>query len=301
MSTNFVPGTLRERITHISRQALASGALHSLPTTYEFVEQKGVRFVVRRLAVLERKAEARRQQAEKKTLQGVDFDPFLPYEEDLYVTDLGEKHVCLLNKFNVFDHHLLIVTRAFEEQEALLNLEDFAALARCMVEFEGLAFYNGGSIAGASQRHKHLQYVPLPLSSEGPAIPTAPLIQEALEPGKATKVALPFLCVVAPLSTTFVEPLSTIAEQLHATYLSLFESLRLRTTSLHQPVPYNLLATRNWMMLVPRSQEHYETISVNALGFAGSLFVRNQADMDFLRAAGPMRVLQEVGVVPGVK
>lgn len=296
MSTNFVPGTLRERISHVTQQALASGALHSLPTTYEFVEQAGVRFVVRRLAVLERKAEARRQQEAKKTVQGVDFDPFLPYEDDLYVADLGEKHVCLLNKFNVFDHHLLIVTKAFEEQEALLNLEDFSALAHCMSEFEGLAFYNGGSVAGASQRHKHLQYVPLPLASEGPAIPTERLIQEALDTKVASNAGLPFRCAVAPLSASFVAPASVIAQQLHAIYLSLFESLGLHTTSSLQPAPYNLLATCHWMMLIPRSQEHYETISVNALGFAGSLFVRNQAEMDLLCAAGPMQVLTEVAI-----
>ena len=37
-----------------------------------------------------------------------------------------------------------------------------------MAEFEGLAFYNAGTVAGASQRHKHLQMVPLPLGP-GPA------------------------------------------------------------------------------------------------------------------------------------
>ena len=31
-----------------------------------------------------------------------------------------------------------------------------------MAEVDGLAFYNAGKLAGASQRHKHLQVAPLP-------------------------------------------------------------------------------------------------------------------------------------------
>ena len=90
------------------------------------------------------------------------FDPFLPYEPDMFVADISPTHVCLLNKFNVIDHHLLVVTRAFEEQDAAINAADFAALWACMTEVDGLAFYNAGKRAGASQRHKHLQIAPLP-------------------------------------------------------------------------------------------------------------------------------------------
>ena len=58
------------------------------------------------------------------------------------------------------------MTRAFEEQTDLLNLEDFAALWFCLQEIDGLAFFNGGKIAGASQRHKHLQLIPLPFFTQ---------------------------------------------------------------------------------------------------------------------------------------
>ena len=34
----------------------------------------------------------------------------------MYVCDVGERHVCLLNKFNVVDRHILIVTKEYEEQ-----------------------------------------------------------------------------------------------------------------------------------------------------------------------------------------
>ena len=59
-------------------------------------------------------------------------------------------------------------------------------------------------------------------------------------------------------------------------------------------VPYNLLVTRRWLLAVPRSKERFGTIAVNALGFAGSLFARDDGEMKALREAGPMRVLREV-------
>jgi ATP adenylyltransferase len=51
------------------------------------------------------------------------------------------------------------------------------------------------------------------------------------------------------------------------------------------------------MLAVPRSRERFGTISINALGFAGSLFVRDEEEMQDLRAAGPMRVLRAVSFV----
>jgi ATP adenylyltransferase len=63
-----------------------------------------------------------------------------------------------------------------------------------------------------------------------------------------------------------------------------------------QSSPYNLLVTRQWMLLVPRSAEHVEGVSVNALGFAGSLFVRDAAHMAMIERLGPMTVLQRAGL-----
>jgi ATP adenylyltransferase len=62
--------------------------------------------------------------------------------------------------------------------------------------------------------------------------------------------------------------------------------------------PYNLLATRRWLLLVPRLREFFEGISVNALGFAGSLLVKNAAQLEVLRTRGPMTALQSVSLPP---
>ncbi len=58
--------------------------------------------------------------------------------------------------------------------------------------------------------------------------------------------------------------------------------------------PYNLLITRRWMLLVPRSRENWRGVSINALGFAGSLLVRNRSELDELTRIGPLAVLRSV-------
>ena len=58
--------------------------------------------------------------------------------------------------------------------------------------------------------------------------------------------------------------------------------------------PYNLLVTRDWLLAVPRAVEHWRGVSVNALGFAGSLFVTDAAAAARVRSCGPMAVLRAV-------
>ena len=122
-----------------TQQAVACGALQSIPTEYEYVEDGGIRFLVRVVANLRRKAAARRPVDPFALPGSPKANPFLPYEQELFVADLSPSHVCLLNKFNVVEHHLLVVTRAFEEQEALLTLDDFQALWLCLEQIDGLA------------------------------------------------------------------------------------------------------------------------------------------------------------------
>lgn len=55
------------------------------------------------------------------------MNPFLPYDEDLWVQHLSDSHTLLLNKFNLVDHHVLVVTRAFESQDDALTAADLVA------------------------------------------------------------------------------------------------------------------------------------------------------------------------------
>jgi ATP adenylyltransferase len=210
------------------------------------------------------------------------------------VATLSPTHVCLLNKFNVLDHHLLVITRDYEDQDDPLTLADFEALWMCMVEIDGLGFYNGGEVSGASQRHKHFQLVPGGLGLPGATepIPIAPAIRAARFQGPlGTSDMLPFAHAIATLHA----PLEPGARA--RACLDTYQTLR-RALQIDHADPYNLLVTRTWMLLVPRARERWGRVSVNGLGFAGALLVRSQAEMAELERQGPMSVLQSVTLPP---
>lgn len=294
----FTPGTLWQRITRTTGHALSTGALVPISTSERFIEESGIRFAVRVLDVLRRKSAAREKQE-----SGAAGNPFLPPERELTVADISDTHLAVLNKFNVVERHLLIVTREFEDQDTLLTLRDFEALWTCMREYDGLGFYNGGRDAGASQRHKHLQLVPLPLASKGPRVPLEPLFAGTQRPGITTVPSLPFLHTFVRLEPGRGETPAGAARTTHRLYGDLLRAVGLQAPSggglTFQSSPYCLLATREWMLLVPRSREHFEDISLNSLAFAGSFFVQSEEQLGRLKSAGPMNALRHVAVTDG--
>ncbi len=268
-AATFLP-KVSERAAH----AMGAGAMEPIATQCATLDDHGIPFQVRRATNLVRKQTITRQRP-------ADFDPFLPYEQDLYVGDAGPDHAVLFNKFNVLDDHLLIVTRAFEHQDLPLNAGDFAALALCWGGMDGLAFYNCGAISGASQRHKHLQLVP-PL---GPGQRCAP-IEEVLDPTRGAVPGFDFVHAVAEY-TCPTDPVAA-GQRLAEVYGDLMAATDATGS------PYNLLATRRWMMVVPRSHEHSGRTSINALGFAGSLFVRDDDEAREIERRGLLATLADV-------
>ncbi|HSQ77945.1 MAG TPA: phosphorylase [Nitrospirota bacterium] len=288
-------GTLRERLVATTGHALRTGSLLPMPTDHAFIEDNGIRFFVRVLSSLRRKDEARKKQ-DAGSKGGKTVNPFLPPEKDLLVADLTDTHLAVLNKFNVVEHHLLIVTRGFEDQDTLLTLQDFEALWLCMAEFSSLGFYNGGREAGASQQHKHLQLVPLPLAPEGPAIPIEPLLEGVGAPGEPCAIpAFSFVHSFVRLAPDIARDTAAAAKTSFALYGEMLRSIGLNTPDasrlIVQSMPYCFLVARGWMLLVPRSHEFFDGVSLNSLAYAGSLFVRNEEQLARLKAFGPMKAL----------
>lgn len=255
-----------QQLLQVQQQAHASGALVPLTTRSESLWDGTLRFAVRVLLTPPTKSAAPAA------------NPFLPYERALYVSDLGDQHVCLLNKYCVTDHHLLVVTKDYRAQEEPLQAVDFAAMDLCLaaaqqIGWQALAFFNGGRVAGASQPHKHLQLIlgspgqsPLPLwdwLTADPAVWDRGCFQ-----------ALPFEHQLIRCGVRSTE--------------AVYASLR----SQQHDGPYNLLWTRDWLLHVPRRAECFGTISLNALAFAGGLLVRGESQWQALQTAGPLAALQ---------
>lgn len=269
------PGDLWRRVETITRREQGCG-LESVPTACEVFEEDGIPYQLRILLGVHPKKEAKKEQ--KKTGR----NPFLPPEPNLYVGDFSHTHGAVLNKFNVFGGHLLVITREFAPQEGLLDGDDFDALLMAMQGVDGLGFYNAGRQAGASQPHRHLQVAPLPLVPSTEGLPTP--IDAAITAGQP----LPFTHSFASLGG---RPLARAnAPRLFELYKSLMADQGLANGDR----PYNLLLTRRWMMVVPRCLDRFERVSINALGFAGSLLVRDRGRLDLVKALGPGILLRGV-------
>lgn len=295
-SSLLAPGTLWSKTQQQTQFARECGALKFIETEYQLIQQADISFVVRTLSNITLKEQAGKQQQQRESKIGKPVDPFSPCEPELFVGNLSETHFCLLNKFNVVDHHLLIVTRLFEEQTNLLNLQDFVALWSCLQEIDGLGFYNGGKTAGASQRHKHLQLIPLPLMPQVVHLPIAQAIADAqLHTSGGTINSFPFRHGIVALKIEPTASPTAAAAILLQQYHLLLKQVGFKLDgAIQQTLAYNFLATRNWMLIVPRSQESYQNIPINSLGFAGSLFVRDQNSLALLKQITPLKLLGQV-------
>lgn len=295
---NYNQQTLLHKTRSVTNKALDSGALQPIRTTATNISDVGIDFHIRIVSSLTRKEKDKKEKA--KINQGKDFNPFLPYEEDLFVSDISDTHLALLNKFNVIDYHLLIVTRHFEDQEILLTKQDFEALWLSMSEFDGLGFYNGGLVAGASQKHKHLQLIPVPEVNNVPKIPIEDLLSNITVQGEISSCDdLPFRNSFVRFnfsSSTSIEEKATKTQDYFRTML---KEVRLNWNYQDgdkQAGPYNLIVTKDWMFLVPRSEEFFHSISVNAIGFAGALLVKNEEEMKLIQDHKPMSALKHTGI-----
>ncbi len=260
---------LLEKAALVTRLAIESIHMNPIKVTTQYHVEGSVHYLLRIAEGLKHKPRSTGASAPKP-------DPFLPYEAELYVADIAPAHVCLLNKYPVIANHLLLITRDFEPQENLLTEQDFMALTQLLDEADGLVFYNCGASAGASQSHKHLQWVPRTLGESRESLP--------LEPGLQ---ALQFSHHWLPLQGT---------EQAATLYDRYQEALR--ALAWRPGLAYNLLLTRQWLLLVPRHSAYWNGISINSLAFVGSFFVMDNQQAEQLRTAGFQAALQAVSGWP---
>lgn len=256
---------LWQQMSTLGEAARRSGHLLTIPCELEVIEDAGIPFVVRYAPDLIKKIRA--TNAPKRD------NPFLPPEPELLLGPLGDHHQLLLNKFNVLPIHGLIVSNQFVEQTDQLSLADFTAVSSILTQTDGLVFYNGGNTAGASQRHRHFQIVPRDMGAG--LLPIQAKIDACQHHEHGT---------IFP----FEHRLFWLPDYRPETLLDAWLKLEFVWRA------YNLLITRQWMLIIPRSKESTQGISVNSLGFAGALLAKDDIELATIRHQGPMQILTSV-------
>lgn len=256
---------LWQQLVAVAARAQQNGDLVSIPNEFEVVHDHEIPFVIRYAPQLVDKIRATKKPSQR--------NPFLPPEPNLCVSAIGSEHQLVLNKFNVLEHHGLLITNEFIEQTDQLRLSDFQAVEMLLRTKDSLVFYNGGKNAGASQPHRHFQWVPRDFGAG--ELP----VQVAIDACRHHECAQIF-----PFEHRLFWLPDYRGETLWDAWLKLEYAWR----------SYNLLVTREWMLVVPRSAESVDGISMNCLAFAGGLLATNAEQFEWIKTQGPINLLQQV-------
>ncbi|OAX37403.1 hypothetical protein K503DRAFT_850460 [Rhizopogon vinicolor AM-OR11-026] len=305
--------------------ARSSGDLFFFPSEVNKHEEIGVEWEIRLCTALQKKQLASAPAGDAGVAlsnQPTDSeasekpDPFAPpYVPNLHVGDLrdvstGTEYAILLNKFSVVPHHFLLVTKEYLSQTSPLLPHDLVQtylllLAARKASKTYLAFYNCGSNSGASQAHKHIQFIEV---EDGPPIERlarATKLEVADKPFSMT--SMPYANHVYRLPTLSNDASHEQIEQaVFLPFLSLLD-LVISTVRHAQDYPsgtpsYNVILTLEHMYLIPRRWESYTlgesgvTLSVNSLGFAGMLMVKSEPERQALKQEKIGKVLRGVGL-----
>lgn len=279
-----------------SAAALASGDLQPVQAEETEMEDGGLRFIVRWVSSLAAKdAAAVKPAAIPGGPRDPNFNPFLNPDPALTVGPIGDGHVVILNKFPLSVRHLVLARREFEEQLLPLAHSDFAVLAEIMHEAGGLGLYNGGTAAGASQRHKHVQWIPAAASNASLRLFAPGLPAGVPEQGAVRHPALTLAHCFVRVSCGEGVPPAQAADSMFAAYQLGCETLGLRPAEEGLLPPYNLLVGDGWLLMLPRSAECFEGISFSAVCFGGTLYTREREQIEAIRRVGPLQALAAVG------
>lgn len=154
------------------------------------------------------------------------IDPFLDPPEALLIAEVPAakpSHLLVLNKYPVIPNHFILATKPYKDQRKLLEQDDLAATWACLREWEAdvghaepaptttkrlFAFFNSGKDSGASQPHRHIQFLPVDDMldggvGEGWRLPLDDARTDALSPfpqGSYTRlIQAPFQTTMPPL------------------------------------------------------------------------------------------------------
>lgn len=286
--------SLMQAIDECIQKALASGDLQPIEFHAQQVRANDLFFQICWIPALSLKNKNNSPQLPLMPQhRDANFNPFLPPNPNLTVGKLGDYHHALLNKYPICKRHLVIPRIDFIDQRSALQYEDFLALTLILTQYEGLGFYNGGPQAGASQHHLHVQWLPA-APNNASILPFVhdldPELEQQIQKQNSWDFAHVFVYVPPSLDP------HEYARALYQAYQLACKELNLKVDQEGFMTPMNLLIQDGWLLVVPRTQEQFNDITLNALSFAGMIYVSEKEQIDFVREKGVMQVLASVTV-----
>jgi len=244
-------------------------------------------------------------------------DPFAPpYIPNLVVGELNDEegeddYVVLLNKFSVVPSHFLLVTKEYKSQAQPLFPSDLVQAYSLLVAARSaglhfFAFYNCGDRSGASQHHKHLQF--MPVENDGPPIEGLARTAHLESADKAFSLeSLPYANHIRRLpsdAATFSR--ARLEDTLGSAFMVLLDlvisTVRHDAEQAAGPPSYNVILTLGHLYLIPRRKEEHvlretgDRVSINSLGYAGMLLVKSETELEAVKKEGVARILRDVGM-----
>lgn len=261
-------------------------------------------------------------------------DPFENPSPELLIAQFppgNPTYNLILNKFPVIPNHFLLVTKDWQAQTDVLEKTDLEATYECLKAWDTdgdgsrsangsspkslFAFFNSGDDSGASQPHRHLQFLPVEAMRQPGSESWHPLIDlltsqpTSPSPSSTPKFqhlsGLPFAHFALPI------PPNPSADTLYFIYLTLYKAAAAATrgqtpSQVTEPITtegpaaisYNLAMTRSTMLICPRRQETAlvpvdpatardiadpGVLSLNGTILAATLMVKAEGEWDSLR------------------
>lgn len=201
-----------------------------------------------------------------------------------------------LNKFPTLPEHTLLVTDAGPgtvDQAEPFDAGELELFAKFVHEIDAVGFYNSAKEAGASQKHRHVQLVPLDALSGGGGPPPMQAAVDAAYARAGSEAAAGRVLELGPLAATahgaVVAPEAggwRDAVALEAAYLALMKHVGAG--------PHNLVLTERFLLAVARSGGASDGVGVNGMAFSGVLLVTSPEASEALERVGPVELLRRV-------
>ncbi|KAF1947343.1 Ap4A phosphorylase-like protein II [Clathrospora elynae] len=254
------------------------------------------------------------------------IDPFENPPPALHVADIpstNPTHLLVLNKFPIIAGHFILATKSNKKQTHVLEQDDLEVTYACLRAWqEGpgskqqplFAFFNSGQHSGASQPHRHLQFLPLEGMRDSDASSGWDLLTDLILSSKKFNSAgtptgllqhpdLPFIHFARSFDSepSGAQLLSIYDDLYHAAKAAVdkFIATDSEHFALHSidggdlPISYNLAMTMAGMVILPRRAEgtmlrrdngsEVGFVAVNGTTLGGTMMVKYQEEWDLLR------------------